>query len=93
MVNEKNITSLLLNYLSCDYIEYIIFSYGFHGLRKQIFDKVITNISIFPYEFLPVRYSSVVKRGSTGLFAVLLFQYNRWKYNGCRKWRSTCTID
>lgn len=53
-VNEKNITSLLSNYLACDYFEYVIFSYGFHGPRKQIFDKVIFNISSFDYEFLPV---------------------------------------
>lgn len=53
-VNEKNITSLLSNYLSCDFIEYIIFTYGFHGHRKQIFERVMENISSFEYEFLPV---------------------------------------
>lgn len=53
-VNEKNITSLLTNYLECDYIKDIIFSYGFHGPRRQIFDRVMLNISRFQFEFIPI---------------------------------------
>jgi len=32
---------LLRNYLQCKDIDYIIFTYGFHGERKAIFDEVL----------------------------------------------------
>lgn len=36
-----NIYCLLRNYLRCKDIDYIIFTYGFHGERKAIFDEVL----------------------------------------------------
>lgn len=53
-LNERNITSLLTNYLSCSYVWYVIFSYGFHGPRQQIFDRVMSDLARFAYEFVPV---------------------------------------
>ena len=32
------------NYLLCEDIEYVIFPYGFHGERKQIFEQVISSL-------------------------------------------------
>ena len=37
----NNIYCLLKNYLLCQDIEYVIFPYGFHGERKEIFEKVM----------------------------------------------------
>lgn len=36
-----NIYCLLRNYLQCKDIDYVIFTYGFHGKRKAIFDEVL----------------------------------------------------
>ncbi len=36
----ENIYSLLKNYFLCEDIETVIFPYGFHGERKQIFEQV-----------------------------------------------------
>ena len=36
-----NIFCLFRNYLLCDDIETVIFPYGFHGERKEIYDEVI----------------------------------------------------
>lgn len=36
-----NIYCLLRNYLQCKDIDYIIFTYGFHGERKAIFDEIL----------------------------------------------------
>lgn len=36
-----NIYCLLYNYLNCTDIDYVIFTYGFHGERKAIFDEVL----------------------------------------------------
>lgn len=41
---SQNIYSLFKNYLVCEDIEYIIFPYGFHGERKQIFEQVINKL-------------------------------------------------
>lgn len=38
---SNNIYSLFKNYLLCEDIEFVIFPYGFHGERKQIFDQVV----------------------------------------------------
>lgn len=37
----QNIYSLFKNYLLCEDIGYVIFPYGFHGERRQIFEQVI----------------------------------------------------
>ena len=41
---NRNIYSLFKNYLLCEDIEYVIFPYGFHGERKQIFEQVISSL-------------------------------------------------
>ncbi len=44
MQYPKTFYSLFKNYLVCEDIEYIIFPYGFHGERKQIFEQVINKL-------------------------------------------------
>ena len=39
-----NIYCLLRNYLTCDNIQSIIFTYGWHGPRKEIYDNVIARL-------------------------------------------------
>lgn len=39
-----NIFSLLKNYLLCREIETVLFTYGFHGERKEIFDEVLRRL-------------------------------------------------
>lgn len=41
---NRNIYLLFKNYLLCEDIEYVIFPYGFHGERKQIFEQVISSL-------------------------------------------------
>lgn len=41
---SDNIYSLFKNYLLCKDIEFIIFPYGFHGERKQIFEQVLSRL-------------------------------------------------
>ena len=55
-VVTNNMTALLTNYLNCSVINNVIFLYGFHGPRKQIFDNIITNISLtgISYNFIPI---------------------------------------
>jgi cytidylate kinase len=51
---EKNISFMLRSYLECSTIEYVIFSYGFHGPRKKIFENVLKNLSDIEYELIPI---------------------------------------
>ena len=51
---ERNISFMLRSYLECSSLEYVIFNYGFHGPRRQIFDKVMNNLSDIKYEFVPI---------------------------------------
>lgn len=41
---SNNIYSLFKNYLLCDDIEFIVFPYGFHGERKQLFEQVLSRL-------------------------------------------------
>ena len=41
----ENIYYLFKNYLSCPEIETIVFPYGFHGERKEIFDTVMERLA------------------------------------------------
>lgn len=36
-----NIFCLIRNYLQCSDIDYVVFTYGFHGERKAVFDEVL----------------------------------------------------
>lgn len=47
----QNIYSLLYNYLSCDVINTIIFTYGWHGARKEIYEKVIGKLKSAKLDF------------------------------------------
>ncbi|NLC45325.1 MAG: hypothetical protein GX783_13725 [Clostridiales bacterium] len=49
----KNISDLLINYLNCPIINTVVFSYGFHGRRKEVFQKVLANISKIEHNFIP----------------------------------------
>lgn len=40
----NNIYSLFKNYLLCEDVEFVIFPYGFHGERKQIFEQVVDKL-------------------------------------------------
>ncbi len=41
---EENIYCLLRNYLACDDIKAVFFTYGWHGERKEIYEKVIAKL-------------------------------------------------
>lgn len=49
----KNISDLILNYMNCPIINNVVFSYGFHGRRKEVFDMVMTELSKTNYNFIP----------------------------------------
>lgn len=51
---EKNMTGILRNYLESDMLEYVIFSYGFHGQRKQIFDNIMLSLKNIVFRFVPI---------------------------------------
>ncbi len=40
----NNIFCLLRNYLACEDVEKVIFTYAFHGVRKNIFDIIIARL-------------------------------------------------
>lgn len=50
----NNMAHMLKSYLTCSSIEYIIFNYGFHGPRRNIYDKVIQDISEIQFKFIPI---------------------------------------
>lgn len=50
---SQNISDLILNYFNCPRVQTVIFSYGFHGRRREVFAKVIERISAFQHHFLP----------------------------------------
>jgi 2-phosphoglycerate kinase len=49
----KNISDLIINYMDCPVIETVIFSYGFHGRRKEVFEKVMKAVSERNFNFIP----------------------------------------
>ena len=50
----SNITQMLRSYLTCVWLDYVIFSYGFHGSRQQIWETVLSNLQDIPYTFVPI---------------------------------------
>ena len=50
---SKNISDMILNFFHCPVIETVVFTYGFHGRRTEIFENVIRQISDFPHRFIP----------------------------------------
>jgi len=45
IIVEDNMANMLTNYLKCSTIENVIFLYGLHGPRQQIFDNIMTRLS------------------------------------------------
>ena len=50
----NNITHMLRGYLACAWLEYVIFSYGFHGPRQQIWNTILANLQDIAYTFIPI---------------------------------------
>ena len=65
---EDNMATMLINYLGCSTIDTVIFLYGFHGPRKQIFNNIMARISNtgIPHSYLPIilecEYEENIKR-------------------------------
>jgi hypothetical protein len=49
-----NLTHMLRSYLTCSWLDYVIFSYGFHGPRRQIWETVLNHLKDIPYTFAPI---------------------------------------
>lgn len=49
----KNISDLLCNYLNCPSVNTVVFSYGFHGRRKEVFQSVLKSLSSIEHNFIP----------------------------------------
>ena len=49
----KNISDLIINYMDCTVIETVIFSYGFHGRRREVFEIVMKAVSERDFNFIP----------------------------------------
>jgi len=43
-VVKKNILSIMINYFDCPLVQNVIFSYGFHGRRKEIYESIICEL-------------------------------------------------
>lgn len=50
----ENISDLILNYMNCPIINNVVFSYGFHGRRKEVFEKVMLELKKIDYNFIPL---------------------------------------
>jgi hypothetical protein len=50
----KNISDLIINYLNCQAVTNVVFSYGFHGRRKEVFQAVMERLSDMPFDFIPL---------------------------------------
>ena len=49
-----NIGDMIGNYFACEYVNTVIFSYGFHGRRREVFDQVLERLQNARYRFVPV---------------------------------------
>jgi hypothetical protein len=50
----RNISGMLRNYLLCPVVETVIFSYGLHGRRREVFDGVLRDLSDIDTIFVPL---------------------------------------
>lgn len=50
---SKNISDLIANYFNCTSVHSVVFSYGFHGRRKEVFQNVLSQIADIEYHFIP----------------------------------------
>ena len=55
-VITANISAMLIHYFQCSAVDHVIFSYGFHGPRKQIFDEILSRLARagIEYQFVPL---------------------------------------
>jgi energy-coupling factor transporter ATP-binding protein EcfA2 len=51
---RKNLSDMIKNYFDCPAVQTIIFSYGFHGRRKEVFDGLIKDLANYEYNFIPL---------------------------------------
>jgi Cdc6-like AAA superfamily ATPase len=49
----KNISDLIVNYMNCPVINNVVFSYGFHGRRKEVFEIIMAELSKMEHNFIP----------------------------------------
>ncbi|MBQ7915200.1 MAG: AAA family ATPase [Firmicutes bacterium] len=49
----KNMSDMINNYLACPAVETVLFSYGFHGRRREVFDLMLEQIH-GEYRFCPI---------------------------------------
>lgn len=49
----KNISDLIINYLKCPIVNTVVFSYGFHGRRIEVFQRILAEISKTEHDFIP----------------------------------------
>lgn len=49
----KNISDLLINYLRCPIVNTVVLSYGFHGRRREVFQRILSEISGEEHDFIP----------------------------------------
>ena len=47
----ENIYCLLRNYLSCSDVNKVVFTYGWHGERKEIYERIMEKLKNEPIEF------------------------------------------
>jgi|GEM_PF-3185259 len=52
----KNISDLLINCMDCTVIETVIFSYGFHGRRREVFEIVMKAVSEYEEGSILIRF-------------------------------------
>ena len=50
-LNEENVFCMIRNALSCAEIEAVVFSYGFHGHRKALLERVVGRLRSSGLEF------------------------------------------
>ncbi|MGV8983161.1 hypothetical protein [Clostridium sp.] len=50
----KNISDLVINYLKCPIVNTVVFSYGFHGRRREVFQRILSEISKSEHDFIPL---------------------------------------
>lgn len=50
---QRNLSCVLINYLQCSAVDTLIFSYGFHGRRREIFEGVMEDIAGQRFRFYP----------------------------------------
>ncbi|NLD44148.1 MAG: AAA family ATPase [Chloroflexi bacterium] len=49
-----NMAYLLRGYLSCEWVEVVLFPYGFHGPRQRIWDTVFARLADIPFTYVPI---------------------------------------